>query len=544
MARGGPRGKGQAVPSDARPSLAGLRSIRTEAQLGELADVLTRSGRERWVLPCPAASGLLWAIREEVGKGADPLGELFCSLRPAEVRRGSGATYTPAPVVASMFEWAKRAMRPERVVDPGAGSGRFTLGAARAFPDAALIAVEPDPLAARVLRANIEMAGVSDRVTVVADDYRNVELAPAAGRTLFVGNPPYVRHHNIAERWKTWFAATAAKYGVKASKLAGLHLHFFLQTLELAREGDVGAFITSSEWLDVNYGKTLRTLLTRELGGVSLHVLDPTVRTFEDAQTTGAITCFEVGRRSPSFRAEVVDSVEALRGLSGGRSIAWQELERATRWSVIVRGAPKPPPGYAELGEICRVHRGQVTGGNKIWISGEHSDYLPERVLSPSVTRAKELLAAGTALSRDDELKRVIDLPADLDALDPDERRAVERFLKWAKSHGADQSYIARHRRAWWAVGMKQPAPILCTYMARRSPAFVRNLCEARHINIAHGIYPRDPLPRATLDALASYLRDNVRQHSGRTYAGGLTKFEPKEVERIPIPPLELLGHA
>jgi hypothetical protein len=74
--------------------------------------------------------------------------------------------------------------------------------------------------------------------------------------------------------------------------------------------------------------------------------------------------------------------------------------------------------------------------------------------------------------------------------------------------------------------------------MARRPPAFVRNLCAARHINIAHGLYPRDPMPDALLDALAAWLRANVAQSAGRTYAGGLTKFEPKELERVLVPPL------
>ena len=77
--------------------------------------------------------------------------------------------------------------------------------------------------------------------------------------------------------------------------------------------------------------------------------------------------------------------------------------------------------------------------------------------------------------------------------------------------------------------------------MARRPPAFVRNPFDARHLNIAHGIYPRDPLPAPTLDALAKWLRSNVRTASGRTYAGGLTKFEPKEIERLPVPPLAQL---
>ena len=59
----------------------------------------------------------------------------------------------------------------------------------------------------------------------------------------------------------------------------------------------------------------------------------------------------------------------------------------------------------------------------------------------------------------------------------------------------------------------------------------------ARHLNIAHGLYPREPLSAATLDALVAWLRGNVRASGGRTYAGSLTKFEPREIERILVPP-------
>ena len=77
--------------------------------------------------------------------------------------------------------------------------------------------------------------------------------------------------------------------------------------------------------------------------------------------------------------------------------------------------------------------------------------------------------------------------------------------------------------------------------MARRAPAFVRNACGARHIDIAHGLYPRDPPPAPPLDALSARLQGAVRRSAGRAYAGGLTKFEPGEVERLPVPPLEEL---
>ena len=130
----------------------------------------------------------------------------------------------------------------------------------------------------------------------------------------------------------------------------------------------------------------------------------------------------------------------------------------------------------------------------------------------------------------------MIDLPADLDLLDASARRAVERFLRAARSMGASLGFVSRNRRAWWSVGLHAPAPILATYMARRAPAFVRNLAGARHINIAHGLYPRLPMTDAALDALARYLARATSLADGRTYAGGLTKFEPKEMERLLVP--------
>jgi hypothetical protein len=52
----------------------------------------------------------------------------------------------------------------------------------------------------------------------------------------------------------------------------------------------------------------------------------------------------------------------------------------------------------------------------------------------------------------------------------------------------------------------------------------------------AHGLYPRDPLPPAALDSLAANLRASVTAAQGRVYAGGLAKFEPGEMEHLPVP--------
>jgi hypothetical protein len=115
------------------------------------------------------------------------------------------------------------------------------------------------------------------------------------------------------------------------------------------------------------------------------------------------------------------------------------------------------------------------------------------------VTRARELFAANGRLSDVTNLKCVIDIPADLDTLEGFEREDVLQFLKVAMSAGAHTGFVATHRKAWWSVGLRAPAPILATYMARRPPAFVVNSAAARHINIAHGLYPRETLSATVL---------------------------------------------
>jgi adenine-specific DNA-methyltransferase len=536
-------------------------------------------------------------IRSQILAGEDPLGEAFCRLRGPAQRRPSGQTFTPGPVVQGMVGWAARTLVPARVVDPGTGSARFLAAAGRRWPEATLLGVETDPLASMIGRATLAAAGMAGRAGITLGDYRSLRLPPAAGPTLFLGNPPYVRHHQIPAGWKGWLRSAAASQGLAASGLAGLHVHFFLATVLHAVPGDAGVLVTAAEWLDVNYGSLVRSLLLGPLGGRSVYLLDPAVPAFTDAAATTAITCFRPGDRPVSLRLRRVARLADLCELAGGTAVPAPVLRAASRWTPLVgpavpeagaatqdaweagaatqdvreaggatqdvresgaaaenaweagagagaagaAGRVRLPADQVELGELCRVHRGQVTGANKVWVTAGNPAGLPCRFLFPAVTRASELFLAGGRLATAARLRSVIDLPADLGELAPAELALVSRFLAEAEAAGAAGSYIARHRKPWWRVRLRAPAPILATYMARRPPAFVRNLAGARHVNIAHGLYPREPLPPAVLDGLAAYLRQSVTPGQGRTYAGGLTKFEPGEMERLLVPVPALL---
>ncbi len=447
------------------------------------------------------------AARDRIRAGEDPLGDTFCVLRGPAGRRALGQTFTPPAVIESMITWAAgTGIRPARIVDPGSGSARMLLAAGRRWPQADLLGVEIDPLAAMVGRASLAAAGFAGRSSVLLGDYRSLALPLAGGPTLFLGNPPYVRHHQIAAPGKEWLRRAAREQGLPASGLSGLHAHFFLATAGHAVPGDVGVFITAAEWLDVNYGRLVRELLLGALGGQAVHLVEPAARVFADAAATSVITCFLPGRAPEEIRMRRVAGPADLGGLAGGTPVPAAVLSAAARWGPLLRlpasrlsARPGSLPGrlpgrlrdgHVELGELCRVHRGQVTGANAVWVTSGPHPLIPPRFCVPAVTRARELIKAGPVLPAGTPLRRVISLPADLDGLPAAERAAVARFLRHAAAAGAADSYVARHRRPWWRVRLGAPPPILASYMGRRPPVFVRNHAAASYLNIAHGLYP------------------------------------------------------
>ena len=64
-----------------------------------------------------------------------------------------------------------------------------------------------------------------------------------------------------------------------------------------------------------------------------------------------------------------------------------------------------------------------------MFIAEASSTVIPKRFKVPSITKAKELIAAGRVLADASALRCVVDLPDDLDCLDLEEKRAIDRFL-------------------------------------------------------------------------------------------------------------------
>ncbi len=121
-------------------------------------------------------------------------------------------------------------------------------------------------------------------------------------------------------------------------------------------------------------------------------------------------------------------------------------------------------------------------------------------------------------------------------------------YFEQGKVRGLAAGYLASRRTPWYAQERREPAPFLCTYMARaraNSPPFrfFWNRSKATAPNVFLLLYPRPPL-KSLLEArpeLVPILFDRLKaipaRHligEGRVYGGGLHKIEPRELAALP----------
>lgn len=481
----------------------------------------------------------LSGLRERLISGEDPFGEALINLRNSSTRRRLGQFLTPLTTVDSMIDWAL-SKGAKRIIDAGCGTGRFTQTAIQRNRKLRVLAIDIDPLSTLLSRAMVACTGAIN-VTVHNIDYIAFTPPRYQYKTAYVGNPPYVRHHRISQHRKGAALRIASELGHHLSSGAGLHALFFLATAKNARPGDVGCFITSSEWLDVNYGEVVRKLLLNGLGGSRICIFDPKVSHFSEAMTTAAVTCFEVGgsHETVEFSAVGNRDITILRGDSESVKVPRTLLNTEAKWSRFVRANQGKRDTMSRLGDIARVHRGAATGSNDFFVltKQEAKDFGLTRWCRPAITSAKEIMRSGGIVRDDPDRFVVLDPPSDTDRKQHD---ALNEYLRKGEKNGegrpVSSGYLASHRKPWWRVNVPNP-PIVATYMARRAPVFALNPDKLGLLNIGHGIYPLQPMTEIELKALVEALNSQKETFVGfgRTYHGGLEKFEPREMEALPF---------
>lgn len=449
---------------------------------------------------------------------------------------------------------------PVRFFDPAIGTGSF-YAALLATSAGRLVAsaqgFEIDPHYGEPARTHWH--GTPLKITL--GDFTRADPPVEDKPNLLICNPPYVRHHHLDAADKVRLQALARERAhASLSGLAGLYCYFMALAHTWMAEGGVAGWLIPSEFMDVNYGRSLKRYLLSEVTLLHIHRFDPNDVQFDDALVSSAVVWFRKGR-PPADHHVTFSYGGSLQAPPMVKKIKVHDLEKADKWTRFPKSDPAAEHEGYRLGDLFAIKRGLATGDNSFFILNEERAKalnLPLRYLKPILPstrylKSDEIKADKNGIPLLD--KRLFLLDCDLP--EEDIRRDYPTLWAYLETGLAEVAprYLCRSRRYWYAQENRKAAPIVCTYLGRSDHAgrpfrFILNKSQATATNVYLMLYPQPLLARQLAvqpdairriwEALNS-IKAETLLGNGRVYGGGLHKLEPKELANVPVDELAAL---
>lgn len=371
---------------------------------------------------------------------------------------------------------------------------------------------------------------------------------------LLICNPPYVRHHHIANGEKNRLQnVTKAACGVPIAGLAGLYCYFLGLSHAWMQWGGIAGWLLPSEFMDVNYGKAVKRYLLNKVTLLRIHRFDPNEVQFDDALVSSAVVWFR--NDPPPTHHEVNFTFGGSLFIPKlSRTVPAAALQKEAKWTRFPVSGEREEVIRHRLADFFTIKRGVATGANKFFILTKEQIEalrLPREVFRPILPSPRYVPVDEIGADQDgvpilDHQLFLLDCQ-----LSEDEVSAryphLWSYLEKGKEQVSDR-YLCRSRKVWYFQEERSPAPILCTYIGRsdaksgRPFRFILNHSKATAANVYLLLYPKPALARA-ISRDYSLLRqvwevlNNICRNSivgeGRVYGGGLHKLEPRELGNV-----------
>src|SRR5579863_3074819 len=307
-------------------------------------------------------------------------------LKTASERNKWGQFATPHALALSITRYAREQAGEEPVsfLDPAIGTGSFYSALRQTFAPKAIKAatgIELDPLFAKSAE---DLWGESG-LHIVRGDFTKQE-PPATRFNLVLTNPPYVRHHHLSGPEKSRLKTRLAEsLNMEISGLAGLYCYFLLLCHDWMEEQGLAIWLIPSEFMDVNYGVTLRRYLTERVTLLHIHRFCPTDVQFTDALVSSAVVVFRKSPPPPGHRVRFsfggpIDEPQTE------AQVPVDALRHSRKWTQFPARMTVESIDELTLGDLFTIKRGLATGSNSFFILDDEEIrhwHIPRRFLKP-----------------------------------------------------------------------------------------------------------------------------------------------------------------
>jgi hypothetical protein len=532
---------------DERRALAALGGIAAEYGAEQAPSCPTEVIEWAAAAPRPPET-LLDLVDAALKAGMDPFAEAYNACISAKNRRQLGTVFTPSIVVDHMLDLVDQhlAEPPACVIDPGAGVGAFTLGAARRWPGARIVAVDINIVTLGLLAARIERERAFDSrlaerkgtIDLYLADYLD-ELdtlyAEPAGPIVALGNPPYTRTQALSPAYKR--RAIEMDNGMITSRHANLATLFQALTLARLRPSDLSCMVLPGSLTYTRAARDLRHAIWHSRRPVTVHRWTATARAFVGRNVQAAIVM--IGAEG----APGAEHLQLARAESRDQGVSLLDEWKLSRsddapGNWYFRGQTEAVrPDADVLTDVARVRRGVATGANEFFfLDDATAATLPASAIVPAVPSLRRFSGTAVTATSHAEWGGAKERRWLL-ALDPD-RHLGSALKDYVDSNAAafQERHLCAQRTVWWAITDRPNPQILLSPLAKTIFKVVLNTVGAVPSNNLIGITVAN---RAAV-TLATWLRSDAGQRElrriSRRYHGGSHKIEPGDLRRLQIP--------
>lgn len=443
-----------------------------------------------------------------------------------------GAFYTPTTIAELLAEWVVRSGA-ERILEPSVGEGALVaavIGQARTVCGSdshlRLFVCDIDPNAiAAILPA---LPHSSDGRAI---DFLKLEPANTGPFHGVIANPPFTRNHALDRTVRTRLRERFAVSGA-----AGLWVHFLLHSLEFLTTGGRLAAVVPASALFTNYGHAALERICARFRAVEIHQIVDKPQWVNGADERGAIVLAE-GYLQGSTGIPTAKPWSTVEGRFDSDAMS----EPAHASHAFNRLASFAVP----LQTLATLKIGAVTGYNAIFLMNEEERLaagIHRADVVPIIGRVRQ--APGLRVSVED-LVELASAGEKTWLLSPRKLgprgSSVRRRLAKITSQRRKGTLWFTKRVPWWRVQLDAPCDAVFTYMNDCGPRIVLAAGDVRCTNTLHEVQFRQGVSHeqriaASLSMISTF-GQLAAERIGRSYGGGVLKFELAEARRMPILP-------
>lgn len=478
----------------------------------------------------------------------------YSKITSLEHRRKFAQFFTPFQLATLMADWLLGNKNLKTVLEPAFGLGVFSRALISKKSDLSIKGFDIDE---KIFAESKEIFNNTSIVELHLKDYMFNDWNNKYDG--IICNPPYFKFHDYDN--KTILNEIKNRLKIKLSGFTNLYTLFLLKSIYQLNPNGRLAYIIPSEFLNSDYGKHVKSALTKNNVLRHIVVFDFEENIFDDALTTACILLCSNDKHNQKVKFSTIkeiDDLELIRTYISeyplysidDSTFNNNKLEPKVKWRKYYQ--KQNGIRYKNLipfSSAAKVVRGIATGANEYFTfsKSKANQYgIDKKYLLPCICKAVDVR---DNFFTEDNYHSLIKSDRQTYLLNANDSKDenVLKYIDFGEKTGIDKKYLTANRTPWYSLENRPPSPIWVSVFNRSGLKFIRNEANIFNLTTFHCVYPvqNSLFNNINIDVLFAYLLTDIAREifedNCREYGNGLQKFEPNDLNKAMMLDLTLL---